>query len=485
MLGTIIGNIVGSPYETDNIKTTKFKLFGKKSRFTGDTVMTLAVAEALRNGGKRENYIAAMRRFSRKHPDAGYGERFVSWLNSKKAKPYNSCGNGSAMRVSPVAWWFDSLEEVEKEAKFSAAITHNHPEGIKGAQATAAAIFLARKGESKDTIRGYIGNKYGYDLRRTLREIRPAYGFDPTCQGSVPEAIIAWLESTGFEDAIRNAVSLGGDSDTLAAITGSIAEAEYGVPEDIKEQALSRLDQTLRFACLCWKIDIKDRFGKDLSDLEDILAESLFDETFPGLTNYVRDVNLPDGVADKYTAGRIIAEPGLCDASSRVMGMATTHRFAILSNHMADFRLLEQGTNWGLHVAQAGSYFKVLGSHTHKDKTLIILLHLPKGTWKVFQRMTSNIEEQVRDTTIKNFVNKLDTEPIPELSTDAWLERCVHPIGMDEHGEFNELDLPGRMNLESMKDLLTIGEFSLDTIEDSSVRVMLMAELLQNIPGMV
>gem|GEM_PF-620294 len=263
MLGAIIGDIVGSPYEFNNIKTTDFPLFSNKSKFTDDTVMTLAVAEALMEGGKPENYVAAMKKYGSLYPGAGYGGRFLSWLRSNSAEPYNSYGNGAAMRVSPVAWWFDTLESVEKGAEISAAVTHNHPEGIKGAQATAAAIYLARNGESKDAIRDYIEGKYGYNLRRTLDEIRPDYKFNETCQETVPEAIIAFIESTGFEDAIRKVVSLGGDSDTLAAITGSIAEGAYGiptadfvgmgyVPNGIMEKTFQMLDDNLSSVINAW-----------------------------------------------------------------------------------------------------------------------------------------------------------------------------------------------------------------------------------------
>lgn len=245
MIGAIIGDIVGSVYEWNNIKTKEFPLFSPECFFTDDTVMTLAIAEGLMNGGGAEDFIAAMKKYGRLYPDSGYGGRFGSWLFSDDINPYNSWGNGSAMRVSPVAWAFDILSEVEKYAEISAAVTHNHPEGIKGAQATAAAIFLARKGNTKEEIKAYIENKYGYNLNRSLGEIRPNYRFNESCQETVPEAIIAFLESVDFEDAIRNAISLGGDSDTLAAITGSIAEAAYGIPKDIKEKALSILDQGL------------------------------------------------------------------------------------------------------------------------------------------------------------------------------------------------------------------------------------------------
>lgn len=254
MIGAIIGDIVGSVYEWNNIKTKDFPLFSPGCFFTDDTVMTLAIAEGLMNGGSAGDFIATMKKYGCLYPDSGYGGRFGSWLFSGDINPYNSWGNGSAMRVSPVAWAFDTLSEVEKYAEICAAVTHNHPEGIKGAQATAAAIFLARNGKTKEEIKTYIGNKYGYNLNRSLDEIRPNYSFNESCQETVPEAIIAFLESIDFEDAIRNAISLGGDSDTLAAITGSIAEAAYGIPHKIKENALSILDKSL--------LDIYNRFSE-------------------------------------------------------------------------------------------------------------------------------------------------------------------------------------------------------------------------------
>lgn len=245
MLGAIIGDIVGSVYEWNNIKTKDFPLFRPDCFFTDDTVMTLAIAEGLMNGGTATDYISAMKKFGALYPHAGYGGRFSVWLRTDVSEPYNSWGNGSAMRVSPVAWYFNALHEVEDHARRNAEVTHNHPEGIKGAQATAAAIFLSRKGKSKDEVKRYIEEKYGYDLSRSLSHIRPNYSFNESCQKTVPEAIIAFLESVDFEDAIRNAISLGGDSDTLAAITGSIAEAAYGIPEVIKEKTFSYLDKRL------------------------------------------------------------------------------------------------------------------------------------------------------------------------------------------------------------------------------------------------
>ena len=245
MLGAIIGDIVGSIYEWNNHRSKDFELFGENCDFTDDTVMTLAIAEGLMAGGTAAEYTRAMQRLGRAWPDRGYGGHFLEWLHMPNPLPYNSFGNGSAMRAAPVAWAFDTLEEVEAAARESALPTHNHPEGVKGAQATAAAIFMARRGCSKQEIRDYIENKYNYNLHRTLDEIRPGYLFNETCQQTVPEAIIAFLESVDFEDAIRCGVSLGGDTDTLTAITGSIAEAAYGIPRDIRKMAHSFLPPAL------------------------------------------------------------------------------------------------------------------------------------------------------------------------------------------------------------------------------------------------
>jgi ADP-ribosylglycohydrolase len=252
MLGAIIGDIVGSVYEWNNIKTKDFPLFRKDCFFTDDTVMTIAVADALLKGGAVDDFIDSMKRFGKLYPDEGYGGYFRRWLFSDSREPYNSFGNGSAMRVSPCGWFAESLEEAEDLAERSAAVTHDHPEGIKGAQATAAAIYLARVGKTKDEIKDYIERRYCYDLSRTLDEIRPGYTFDGSCQGTVPEAIIAFLESTRFEGAIRNAISLGGDSDTLAAITGSIAEAAYGFESVIATNAFYYLDDTLSAVMNAW-----------------------------------------------------------------------------------------------------------------------------------------------------------------------------------------------------------------------------------------
>lgn len=225
MLGALIGDIVGSVFERAPHKSKEFDFISERSRFTDDSVLTVATADALLHG---YGYMPVFKYWGRSYPNAGYGQKFYRWCLSDSDETGESYGNGSAMRVSPIGWAFDSLDEVLEEAKRSAAPSHNHPEGIKGAGAVAAAVFLARGGKSKDEIRDYIAGEFGYDLNRPLEAIRPEYTFDSSCQGSVPEAIIAFLESEDFEDALCNAISLGGDSDTQACIAGAIAEAFYG-----------------------------------------------------------------------------------------------------------------------------------------------------------------------------------------------------------------------------------------------------------------
>jgi len=239
ILGAIIGDIIGSVFEWQNVKTTDFKMFGAGTDFTDDSVLTFATMDSILNG---IDYTMAYQTYSRKFPYRGYGGFFKSWIYSDNPKPYNSYGNGSAMRVSPVGWAYNTLDEVLRQAKRSAEVTHNHPEGIIGAQATAAAIFLARNGSGKADIKKYIQDTFGYDLERRIDDIRQVYRFNETCQKTVPESIIAFLESDDYESAIRLAISIGGDSDTVACITGGIAEAFYReIPEWIVANALPLL----------------------------------------------------------------------------------------------------------------------------------------------------------------------------------------------------------------------------------------------------
>ena len=244
MLGAIAGDVIGSVYERQRTKAKDFPLFSPGSRFTDDSVLTCAVADRLLHGG---DYVRAFHEWFHAYPNAGYGGTFIRWAMIRQDQPYGSWGNGSAMRVSPVGWLAASLEEAVAEAKASAEVTHDHPEGIRGAQAVAACIHLARTGHDKQAIRDHVEREFAYRLDERLDDIRPVYRFDVSCQGSVPQSIIAFLESQDWEDAVRNAVSLGGDADTMAAIAGSIAEAFYGgVPDAIAAEVMQRLDEPLK-----------------------------------------------------------------------------------------------------------------------------------------------------------------------------------------------------------------------------------------------
>lgn len=273
MYGAILGDMIGSPYEFDmGDKTKDFPLFIGETGFTDDSVMTIAVADALlkakdeglledidANEEKIKEYLVkSMKTWGRKYPYAGYGGRFIGWLFSDDEEPYGSYGNGSAMRVSPVGWLMKSVADTMKLAKLTAEVTHNHPEGIKGAQATAAAMFMARKGFSKDSIKEAIVIDFGYDLTRTCDEIRPGYHHVESCQETVPEAITAFLEGEDFEDVIRTAVSLGGDCDTLTCIAGGMAEAFYGVPEELITECKKRLPKDM--------LEVAERFRKSVAE---------------------------------------------------------------------------------------------------------------------------------------------------------------------------------------------------------------------------
>ncbi len=250
ILGAIAGDVIGSIYEVHNVRSTDFPLFTDWSDFTDDTVLTFAVADAILN---KKEFGQTIWEYGRKHRNRGYGGMFIRWLQERKPRPYGSYGNGSAMRVSPVGFACSNMEEVLDLSKRSAEVTHNHPEGIKGAQATAAAVFLAKNNTAKKDIREYIALRFGYNLDFTLDSIRPHYEFNATCQGSVPEAIVAFLESEDYEDAVRLAISIGGDSDTIACIAGGIAAAYYKrIPEEIIDPVLDRLPADF--------IDILERF---------------------------------------------------------------------------------------------------------------------------------------------------------------------------------------------------------------------------------
>ena len=259
MYGAILGDIIGEPYEFDRgNKSKNFPLFSIRPAYTDDSVMTVAVAEALMNSrGKkpeeiRRALVDSMREWGAAYPDAGYGGMFRWWLAAENPEPYGSFGNGSAMRVSAAGWLFDTLEETREKARLTAEVTHNHPEGIKGAESVAAVIWLARNGSTKEDIRQYVTGEFGYDLSRTCDEIRPSYRHVESCQKTVPEAVTAFLEGKSFEDVIRTAVSLGGDCDTLACIAGSMAEAFYGVPAALRQVCEELLPEDMRSVLVCF-----------------------------------------------------------------------------------------------------------------------------------------------------------------------------------------------------------------------------------------
>lgn len=283
MYGALLGDMIGAPYEFDRgNKSKEFPLFCENSRFTDDSVMTIAVAEALLDSrfldddSIRAALIKSMRKWGKKYPDAGYGRKFLCWLREKEPKPYGSCGNGSAMRVSAAGWLFDTLEETREKARLTAEVTHDHPEGIKGAEATSGAIFLARTGRSKEEIRDYIVQEFGYDLSRTCDQIRPSYYHNESCQKTVPEAITAFLEGTDFEDVIRTAVSLGGDCDTLTCIAGSIAEAFYGVPAILKAECKRRLPEDMAY--ILGRFDVSRKHSRDDFPGDTLSGSGIIDE---------------------------------------------------------------------------------------------------------------------------------------------------------------------------------------------------------------
>jgi ADP-ribosylglycohydrolase len=260
MLGAIAGDVIGSVHEHSGTKTKNFPLFVEASQFTDDTVLTVAVAERLLRGG---SYVDWYHEYFHAYPEAGYGSSFIHWAEHRCREPYYSWGNGAAMRVSPIGIACNTLEEVLAQARASAEVTHNHPEGIRGAQATAAAVFLARSGYTKADIKTYIEQEFGYCLSERLDDIREHYCFDVSCQGSVPQSIIAFLEADGFEDAVRNAISLGGDADTMACIAGGIAEAFFGgVPDEIASQTLAVLDERLHGVVCEFQERFADRLPK-------------------------------------------------------------------------------------------------------------------------------------------------------------------------------------------------------------------------------
>ncbi len=310
MYGAIIGDIIGSRFEFDRgNKSKEFELFTEACEFTDDTVMTVAVAEALMDSGIdadektiKEHLIKSLKKWGQKYPDSGYGARFIDWVLTDDPKPYGSLGNGSGMRVSAVGWLYDSLDRTREVAKWTAEVTHNHPEGVKGAESTAAAIFLARTGASKAEIRNYIEKEFGYNLSRTLDEIRPYYSHVEDCMHTMPEAFECFLEADSYEETIRNVMYIGGDADTLAAIAGSIAEACWGIPEHILNAANKYLPEEISVVISRFKalIDVKSSKNPVHSGFDAPVKGTIY----PKGTKFIMDENgylvpvLPDGGGD-------------------------------------------------------------------------------------------------------------------------------------------------------------------------------------------
>lgn len=264
MYGAILGDIIGSRFEFDRGGWSKdFQLLTQGCEFTDDSVMTVAVADALLTAGRTATTeeieaacIKSMQKWGRKYPNAGYGSRFIYWVHSRNPEPYGSFGNGSAMRVSAAGWLYDTVERTREVAGATANVSHNHPEGLKGAECTAAVMFLGRIGRSKDEIKAYVEKEFGYDLSKSVDELRPLHEHVETCMDSLPKALVSFLEGTSYEDVVRNAVSLGGDTDTLAAIAGAMAEAFYGMPDELKKQCLCRIPDDMR--------EVVQRFAAEL-----------------------------------------------------------------------------------------------------------------------------------------------------------------------------------------------------------------------------
>ena len=308
LLGALVGDIIGSVYERRNTKSTEFELFTPWSRFTDDSVMTLAVARWLTEDKEhtKHHLIRCMQELGRRYPRAGYGCGFKRWLYEDSPLPYNSWGNGSGMRVSPVGFYAQTLEETLRLAELSASVSHNHPEGVMGAQAIAASMFLCRRGKTKAEIKNYVESAFGYDLNRTIDEIRPTYRFDVSCQGSVPEAIIAFLEGNSFEEVIRLAISLGGDSDTIGCMAGAIAACMYPIPDYIAEKCDSILTDDLKeinneFFNLVDKIN-KQEYPVEDEDTTNIKDEPVNEVIYVSKENFKEYVNL-DIVAFSYAHG--------------------------------------------------------------------------------------------------------------------------------------------------------------------------------------
>lgn len=452
MLGAIIGDIVGSRWEFDPTNDYNFPLFSEENSFTDDTICTIAVADALLHGS--DDYGKFIHKWCRKypHPMGGYGWRFSEWVASDDPKPYNSFGNGAAMRVSPVAMWFADTNEAKEEARKTAACSHNHPEGMKGAAAVAEAINVAIHtcyGKNKDAqtqLAMEIGmataynNKYVWDI--DLEKVTNK--FDETCQGTVPVALCIITESESFEDAIRKAVALGADADTLGAIVGGIAEHIWGIPEWIKEEVRKYLPAEM--------LEVIDKFYDKVGYHPDreidfpAFIENCLNWVLPGLQFFYRDTDAIDNAADIYKVGETIRAGFFIDVTTKLLKPVHKTRFLIASAHVAPLYAIEDLVKnnpaleaWNLCTLHYNSYFKVMDVYEKNGVTQIFLLHIPENMARVLGGATDfnfideamGNEKSLVEVARESLDQKMMQEVHPRSLDKEWCNRMEDPVGLD------------------------------------------------------
>lgn len=460
MLGAIIGDIVGSRFEFDPTNDYNFELFSEECSFTDDTICTVAVADALLKG---RDYGESIHDWCRRypHPMGGYGNRFNQWVHSDHPKPYNSYGNGAAMRVSPVAMWFEVTDEAKAEAERTAACTHNHPEGLKGASAVAEAINVAihtcygKPHEEQTEMASEIAMAAAYNHKYDILGIKledVQNRFDETCQGTVPVALWIISESNGFEDAIRKAVSLGADADTLGAIVGSIAEHIWGIPENIKEKALGYLTDEMR--------DVVERFYDKVGCHPDReidfnqFMEDCINWILPGLQFFYRDTDAISNAAEIYKVGTTIRAGFFIDVTTKLLKPNHKTRYIIASAHVAPLYEIEDLVKrnpaveeWNLCTLHYNSYFKVMDIYEKDGVTQVFLLHIPENMARLMgaasiefvnQAMGENVS--LVDMARGSLDEKMQMEVHPRSFDKEWCERTEAPVGLTAEGQLFPLE---------------------------------------------
>ena len=468
MLGAIIGDIVGSRWEFAPTNDYNFELFSDKNEFTDDTICTVAVADALLKG---KDFGQSIHEWCRRypHPKGGYGGRFAQWVHSQHPKPYFSFGNGAAMRVSPVAMWFQDAQEVRLKAEQTAACTHNHPEGLKGASAVAEAIHAALHacpGKTPDErtrlareIATSVANHHHYDIEH-IRQADVQNKFDETCQGTVPVALWVISQSDGFEDAVRRAVSLGADADTLGAIVGSIAEHIWGIPEAIGQKALGYLTDEMREVVEQFYAKAGTRPELEIDEVK--FAEDCINWVMPGLQFFYRDTDAIPNAAEVYHVGQTIRAGFFIDVTTKLLKPAHKTRYLIASAHVARLYEIEQLVSekpyigqWNQCMLHYNSYFKVFDIYEKEGVTQVLLLHIPEnmarlmsglaGIEFITQAMGTN--ESLVGMARASLDEKLKMEVHPRSLDREWCERTKDPVGLTAQGDFFPLEpMPDHVN---------------------------------------